>query len=156
MEFIKRNSDYALRALVYMAGHGPGDRAFSVSQVAHAEGIPEGFLRKIFQKLAGAGIVKSVRGPRGGFSLAREPEDVTVLEVVEAIQGPLAVNRCLLGRDACERWDVCKLRESWTGIQEGFISFLRDVTIKALAAQQSKGGAPAGHKVATATHRMGR
>lgn len=137
MEFIRRNTDYALRALSHMAIH-PAGKVFPVSEVAEAEQVPEGFLRKILQKLAGAGIVVSHRGPRGGFSLAREPEEVTAREVVETVQGPIAINRCLLGRDACERWDTCRLRTSWNGIQEGFTSFLEGVTLKSLAEQQPR------------------
>lgn len=137
MEFIKRNTDYALRALSYMATH-PTGTVFRVSEVASAEGIPEGFLRKIFQKLAVADIVSSHRGPHGGFSLAHEPGEITALEIVEAIQGPVAVNRCLLGRDACERWEVCGLRQSWVGIQEKFVSFLNDVTLESLARQRTR------------------
>lgn len=141
MEFIRRNTDYALRALSYMAAY-PVSKIFSVAEVAQAEQIPQGFLRKIFQKLARAGIVVTHRGPRGGFALARDPGDVTAREIVEAIQGPIAVNRCLLGRDACERWDTCRLRTSWTGIQEGFVAFLEGVTLKSLADLQS--GSPGG------------
>ncbi len=139
MEFIRRNTDYALRALSYMATY-PAGTVFSVPEVARAEQIPEGFLRKIFQKLAVADIVTSHRGPRGGFSLAHDPGEITALEIVEAIQGPVAVNRCLLGRDACERWDVCRLRQSWVGIQEGLVAFLKGVTIKGLVEQQAKPG----------------
>ncbi|MBC7083049.1 MAG: Rrf2 family transcriptional regulator [Bacillota bacterium] len=139
MEFIRRNTDYALRALSYMATH-PAGTVFSVSEVSRAEQIPEGFLRKIFQKLAVADIVTSHRGPRGGFSLAHDPGEITALEIVEAIQGRVAVNRCLLGRDACERWEVCRLRQSWVGIQEGFVAFLKEVTLKSLVEQQAKPG----------------
>lgn len=137
MEFIRRNTDYALRALSYMAAH-PAGTVFSVSEVARAGQIPEGFMRKIFQKLAVADIVDSRRGPRGGFSLAHDPGEITVLEVVEAIQGRVAVNRCLLGRDACELWDTCRLRQSWVGIQEKFVSFLKDVTLRSLAEQRTR------------------
>lgn len=137
MEFIRRNTDYALRALSYMATH-PAGTVFRVSEVARAEGIPEGFLRKIFQKLAVADIVAAHRGPRGGFSLAHDPGEITTLEIVEAIQGRVAVNRCLLGRDACERWDACGLRHSWVGIQEKFVSFLKDVTLRSLAEQRTR------------------
>ncbi|MCR4403140.1 MAG: Rrf2 family transcriptional regulator [Firmicutes bacterium] len=137
MEFIKRNTDYALRALSHMASY-PDGTVFSVERVARAEGIPEGFLRKIFQRLAVSDIVVSHRGPRGGFSLAHDPSEITALEIVEAIQGRVAVNRCLLGRDACDRWEVCRLRQSWVGVQEKFVSFLENLTLKSLAEQQQK------------------
>ncbi|NPV54188.1 MAG: Rrf2 family transcriptional regulator [Firmicutes bacterium] len=135
MEFIRRNTDYALRALVYMAGQ-PSRDVFSIAEIAAAENIPEEFLRKIFRKLVGTGLLVSTRGSRGGFSLGRDPRDITAREIVEAIQGPIAVNRCLLGRDACERWDTCKLRESWVGIQREFVGFLESITLEGLTRQQ--------------------
>ncbi|HHY99247.1 MAG TPA: Rrf2 family transcriptional regulator [Firmicutes bacterium] len=135
MEFIKRNTDYALRALAYMAARS-NRGVFSISEIAAVEQIPEDFLRKIFQKLTGAGLLVSSRGPRGGFSLARDPREITVREIVEAIQGRIAINRCLLGRDACEHFDKCKLRESWTGIQMAFVNFLEGISLQDLAKQQ--------------------
>lgn len=136
MEVIRRNTDYALRALSYMAAR-PAGSVFSVREVSRAEEVPEGFLRKILLRLADAGIVTSHRGPKGGFSLARDPREITAREVVESIQGPILINRCLLGRDACSRWDACRLRKSWGDIQSGFVAFLEGVTLKSLAEQRT-------------------
>ncbi|HHV63418.1 MAG TPA: Rrf2 family transcriptional regulator [Firmicutes bacterium] len=145
MEFIKRNTDYALRALAYMAAQ-PSGKVFSIGEIAANERIPEEFLRKIFQKLTKAGILVSVRGSRGGFSLRRPPGAIAAREIVEVIQGPIAINRCLLGRDACQNWDRCRLRESWTGIQREFVRFLEGITLQDLSDQQYGDGGEPGTK----------
>lgn len=137
MELIKRNSDYALRALVMMAANGP-ERAHQVGRLAEDAGVPEGFLRKTFQRLYRAGIVSSKRGPAGGFSFAKEPADITVLEVLEAIQGPVAVNKCFLG-NGCGNKGTCKLRKSLAGVQQNIVDLFSDVTIETLAGQGTGG-----------------
>jgi Rrf2 family protein len=79
---------YALRALAHLAGHGDG-RPLASAAIAQAEGLPEKFLVKALKPLVGAGVLKSVRGPQGGYRLARPAKGVTLLEVVEAVEGPI-------------------------------------------------------------------
>lgn len=138
MEFIRRNTDYALRALVQM-GKRPLGEIHLVSTVARETDVPEDFLRKILQKLYRAGILKSHRGPKGGFSLAKEPESVTVLEVMEALQGPVVVNRCFLGRKACPKFTQCDLRENLMGVQQNMLELFNGVTVARLATEISRG-----------------
>ena len=77
------------------------DRRFTTHQVAGLLPISEAHLAKVLQRLARAGLVESTRGPHGGFSLARSPEQITLLEVYEAIEGPLEETACLLGLEKC-------------------------------------------------------
>jgi len=128
MEFIRRNTDYGLRALVYLVKRG-ADQAVPVRNIAEAEGVSEDFLRKIFQTLAEAEIVKSHRGSRGGYSITKEPEDISILEVMEALQGPIAINRCFLGKDSCPNFNKCQLKEKLTTIQEGLHDFFSGISI---------------------------
>lgn len=137
MEFIRRNTDYALRALV-LIGKSPHGEVHMVSEVARKTDVPENFLRKIFQKLYRAGILKSHRGPKGGFSLAKEPDKVTVLEVMEALQGPVVVNRCFLGRKACPNFAECDLRGNLLGVQQNVLELFNGVTVARLATEISR------------------
>jgi Rrf2 family protein len=83
---------YALRALVHLAGHGDG-RLLASAAVAEAEGLPVKFLPKVLNPLVGAGVLHSARGPGGGYLLARPPKSITLLEVVEAVEGPVRGQR---------------------------------------------------------------
>lgn len=131
---IRRDTDYAIRALVHLATKEK--EVVPVAEVAAAEDVPVEFLRKLLQRCARAGLVKPHRGPRGGFSLAKLPREITVLEVLEVLQGPVAVNRCLLGKeDACPRSPTCPLRRRWLEIGREVADFMREVTLEDLAAE---------------------
>jgi len=138
MDIIRRKTDYGLRALVVLAR---AEEPLRADELAEREEVPVAFLHKALTDLANAGIVDGQRGPSGGFSLARRPSEVTVLEAVEALQGPLAVSRCLLGDESCPRQDVCGLRWAWEKVQQNIASFLRGLTLQDLV--QSLPPAPA-------------
>ncbi|PIV27951.1 MAG: Rrf2 family transcriptional regulator, partial [Anaerolineae bacterium CG03_land_8_20_14_0_80_58_20] len=91
---ITRQADYAVRAVLYLSRMGDDQRA-ATSKVAQAQRIPPSFLAKIISQLSIAGLLRTSRGPRGGVTLAREPKDITLLEVVEAIDGPIMLNECV-------------------------------------------------------------
>ena len=112
MELIKRNTGYGLRALIAMASHG-AEESFTAEQLADAADTTADFMHKIMQALRDAGIVESKRGPGGGSRLAQDPAEVTLLEVVNAVQGELRVNRCVIGLHVCERAVGCPLRPTW-------------------------------------------
>jgi Rrf2 family protein len=137
MEFIRRNTDYALRALVHLAQKKQEDVVF-VRTIAKEENVSEDFLRKIFQTLTEAGIVNSHRGPKGGFSLAKAPGEITVLEVMEALQGPVVINRCFLGKDYCSNFSRCELKDRLIGVQKGMLNFLNSITIAHLLSAEEE------------------
>jgi Rrf2 family protein len=85
---LSRASSYALHALAYLAGEKPA-RAVTSRQLATADGTPERFLLKLLRPLVSGGILKSLKGPNGGYRLARPPKEVTLLEVVAAVDGPI-------------------------------------------------------------------
>lgn len=99
-------ADYALRGLLYLAKQPP-ERLVVASEIAEAEKMPEYFFSKIFQALAKAGLVHSVRGSNGGFSLARPSKEITVLEAIEAIEGPIIMGKCVNAPGTCEKSDSC-------------------------------------------------
>ena len=105
---ITRAGEYAVLGLLHLAKRGAGQRVM-LDEVSQMEGIPRSFLAKIFQTLSKAGLVRSIRGTGGGFSLAKTPEETTVLEVIEAVEGKIAFQRCLIDADSCEHSGGCAL-----------------------------------------------
>ena len=116
MELIKRNTGYGLRALLHMALHLER-HSFTADELAEAAETTSDFMHKILLALRDAGIVSARRGRGGGFSLAKPPQDVSVLAAIEATQGPMSVNRCVLGLDVCHRSGTCPLRPTWLKVQ---------------------------------------
>jgi Rrf2 family protein len=127
MEILRRDSDYAVRALIAIASSGGYSQA---SEIAHEEEVSLDFLHKILHKLKAAGIVKVRRGPGGGFALAVPADKITLLQVIEAAQGPLAINRCFLGEDMCPRQKNCRVRVKLTGVQDSIRGFLEEITLE--------------------------
>jgi len=97
---ITEAANLALHSLVFLANH-QDDWPISTARAAAPFSASEAHLNKVFQRLKKSGLVDSVRGPRGGFVLAREPREITLLEIFEAMDGPLPREHCLLGRQAC-------------------------------------------------------
>ena len=108
MQFTKAE-EYGIFWVLYLAEQGL-KRIIPLSEIAESQDVPEKFLAKIFQNLTKKGIVTSHRGARGGFSLNKKPATITVREVVEAIQGPYHLIKCLYDRDCCEKYDLCPVR----------------------------------------------
>jgi len=134
VELIRRQTDYALRALVYLAAR-PG-LVVSAGEIAASEDIPLEFLLKIFQRFVKSGLVTSHRGAQGGFSLAKDPSGVTVLDVVETMQGKVAMNRCLLGKDGCPHGPRCPLKKSWIAMEEKLAAYMAGITLQDLVREQ--------------------
>ena len=137
MEIIRRKTDYALRCLVNLAEAGQ-DTIVSVHTLAQKEDVPEDLLQKIMQALSAAGIVSPRRGRTGGFSLAKSPHQINVLDVLETLQGTFAVNRCFLGDDRCRHQDVCWLRNKLKAIQDEMVAFFQGITITDLLREDTK------------------
>jgi Rrf2 family protein len=115
-------------------GQGP----VSTRVAAKEEGVSYPLACKLMQKLHASRLIDSCMGPKGGFTLGRAPEEITLLEVVEAIQGPISINRCLLRSDACNRQADCPVREKLAEVQEKILSSLAGITFADLC--RSKNG----------------
>ncbi len=126
MPLINRDTDYAVRALTRLGRTG---EVTAVSELAEAEGAPEVFLRKIMQKLNRAGIVESRQGPFGGYRLSKHPRDVTVLDVLEAVQGPIQVNLCFGRPDSCSKVNSCPLRRHLSRLSQSINGWLEQITL---------------------------
>ena len=129
MPIIKRETDYALRALAKLA---VTDDFLPVSALAEAENIPEDFLRKIMQTLHRAGMVESRQGPFGGYRLAMAPARVTLLAVLEAVQGPAELNECFEAPGACQRAARCPVRAQLSRLQSAFNAQMDRVTLESI------------------------
>jgi len=128
MSILRRNT-YALRAMVNLAGHYGGD-VVATRQLSKEEDISYQYAAKIMQMLHGAGLVKSTMGPRGGFSLARAPEEVSLLDIVKAVQGRVSLNDCFLEVDSCPRRPQCTISAKIAGLQEYIERFLDGITLQ--------------------------
>jgi Rrf2 family protein len=124
---ITRQADYAVRAVLYLAQLSPEQRA-ATSQIAEDQQIPPSFLAKIVSQLSVAGLLQTSRGARGGVSLARDPENISLLEVVEAIDGPILLNECVGNSGACTFGDSCPMRPVWCDAQVELVDRLKTTT----------------------------
>jgi Rrf2 family protein len=132
---LTRKGEYAIRGIVYLAGK-PLDRVCLLSDIAAAVDVPPTFLAKIFQQFSKIGLVKSFRGTGGGFMLGRSPELITLLEVVEAVEGPIIPNRCVTAPLDCERSGNCHVHPVWKRVQSEVRGALAGVTLKDLSCDE--------------------
>jgi Rrf2 family protein len=131
---LTRAADYAVRVMIHLAGLPPGARVSRTSLSAIAE-CPEQFLCKVLQNLTRAGLVISHRGNTGGFELEELHRTASVLEVVEAVEGPIRLNVCLTSDHACSRQGWCPAHGIWADAQSALVDVLKGATISFLAQQ---------------------
>ena len=128
---ISRKIDYGLRAMIFLASI-PGEAVVPFREIARRMEVPEDFLAKILKLLVDQGLVRSTRGPHGGYSLARPAQDVSFLDVIEAVEGPVALNVCLDGDEACGREPGCTMASVWKLGQEKMLEVYRDAKLSEL------------------------
>lgn len=120
--------DYAVRAMIHIASLPEGTRVLR-QEIAKERDIPASFMAKILRCLVGAGLLRSSRGVRGGFTLARQPSEINLLEVVEAVEGPLSLTNCVPDPDGCELSDSCPANAVWTMVQKRIGDVLASTTL---------------------------
>jgi Rrf2 family protein len=121
---ITQETDYAVRCVLYLSREGH-EQNVMIEKIAEEMRIPKSFLAKILQKLSKAGIVQSFRGVKGGFRLTRPPKKITLLDVVEAIEGPVAMNRCTLAGEFCSFTRTCSVHPVWSRLRMMVEKYLR-------------------------------
>ena len=129
---LTRKGEYAIRGIIYLAKQPPG-KVVLISEIAEATDVPQTFLAKIFQSFAKLGLVNSFRGTGGGFVLGRPAAQITLRQVVEAVEGPIMPNRCLLADDGCDRKVSCTVHPVWQRVQGEVALILEAVTLEELA-----------------------
>ena len=130
---ITRQADYAIRAVRHLAGLEPGKLA-ATSLVAREQSIPPSFLAKIISQLSIAGLIHTSRGARCGVSLSRPAGEISVLEVVEAIDGPIALNECTLDKGVCVFGEKCPIHDVWCESQSDLVNRLWTTTFASFVA----------------------
>ncbi len=110
---ISNATGYSLRVVLALVQSHENNGVMTITEIAAAREIPEAFLRKLLRSLINAGIVESKRGYSGGIRLARPPADITVLDVVEAVEGKMGLNECVTKPSICEFVEECPMHEVW-------------------------------------------
>lgn len=128
---IPRRVDYGLRAVIYLSDQQPG-KCSSIAAIASRQGIPKKFLEKIIQDLVRGGLIQSKRGAAGGYMLARPAEAISFRDVIEALEGPIAVNACMDHAAGCDQIPRCTMIGVWTEVQRSITDVLSRTTIAAL------------------------
>ncbi len=144
-----RSAGHAIRAFVHMAQLGDGRYAM-VKQIAEDEGIPAPFLAKILQQLARKGMLRSSKGPAGGFALQAPPRQISLLHIVQALDGVPACCQCPMGLADCHDEVPCAMHDSWLGLRSRIMEYLERNTVADLAAalEKKKRAKPAGTRKA--------
>jgi Rrf2 family protein len=127
---VTRETDYAVRTVLYLAKER--NRRASVTEVAHAMHIPKSFLAKILQRLVKSNILISTRGVKGGFELAQKASEISLLSIMEAIQGPAGINLCAVDSKKCKLSATCSVHPVWVAIRKEVERRLKKQTIKEL------------------------
>ena len=112
---ITRKTDYAIRCVLHLAESRQD--FVMMSEISKAKDVPVSFLAKILQELVKAGIVESTRGVKGGFRLTRKPSEINLLEVVEAIEGNVAMNICAVDKKRCSLSSTCTVHPVWDEVR---------------------------------------
>ncbi len=136
---ISRKIDYGLRAMIYLASL-PGEAVVPFREIARQMDVPEDFLAKILKTLVDEGLVRSTRGPHGGYTLARGADAISFLDVIEAVEGPVALNVCLDGDDACGHASSCTMVSVWKQGQERMLDVYRQAKLSELAFKAASDG----------------
>ncbi len=131
---LSRAGEYAIRAMLHLAAM-EGRGVAQISVISRTWDIPESFLRKILQLLTRAGLVTSSRGSGGGFALARSAAEITLLNVIEAVEGKLFLNKCLIGPGFCDNTSWCPVHVVWEKAQRALKEILGGASLADLVAK---------------------
>jgi len=129
---INKKTEYALRGLRYLANQ-PGGQFVMVREMSRIVNTTPVFLVKIFQRLRAAGLVESSRGMVGGFRLSRAPEQITMREILEAAEGPICVNECVVDSKACKLTKTCTAHQVWVELRRVINGLLDKITLRDIA-----------------------
>jgi FeS assembly SUF system regulator len=141
---LSKTTDYGIVLMAQLAGEarhttreGAGNRAQNARELALASDLPVPMVSKILKALTREGLLVSQRGSKGGYSLAKAPEELTVAEMIRVLEGPVALTDCAIGPSLCEHETVCAVREPWQVISRVVEQALADVTLADLVQQRA-------------------
>ena len=129
---LSKKADYALIAMKHLARKA-GAQSTSAREIAEQYDIPIELLAKVLQRLVRTGLLVSTQGTRGGYMLSRAPKAISVVDVVQAIDGPFSVTACSTEKNDCEQYSKCSVRDSLWQIRERIAAALGTVTLSEMA-----------------------
>src|SRR5579864_2658937 len=135
---LTKKADYGLIALKHLAVHGPASS--SAKEIAETYGIPSPLLSKILQKLVKNGFLRSEQGTNGGYKLARDARDITALDIIRTIDGPIFLTACFTEHGYCVHTDKCIVRDPLQKVHEGILRLLANITIADMLADSASDG----------------
>ncbi len=134
---ITRATEYAIRTIIYLAQQ-PKDEIVLKKDICRTQDVTPAFLTKILQPLIKTGIVSSQRGVGGGFLLARDPEEINLLDILQAEEGELKLNHCLIDENVCQRDQHCSAHDVWNEAQREMIKVLQKYSVAELVQREKK------------------
>ena len=138
MDVLRRNTDYGLRMMVNLAKHSYNDQLMSARQLASDGNFSYQLGCKLLQRLHKAELVKSVMGPKGGFKLGRKPSEITLMDVINVMQGGVQMNKCLTGDQRCEFESECEVHTKLACLQLYIEGYLGGITLDEILQSRSK------------------
>lgn len=129
---LSKKVDYALMALMHLSQR---DGSCSTRELAAGYGMPQDLLAKILQRLAREGLVVSQQGTKGGYQLARAADAITVVQVIEIVEGPLSLTQCLTDLGACDQFDTCNIKSPLQRLNDHVLLTLSRVTIASMCSE---------------------
>ena len=126
---VSRRVDYALRAVIHLASEEQAGRICTIAEIAAHERIPRQFLEKIFQQMIRQGLLRSRRGAHGGYELGRPADTMTFRDVIESVEGPIALNACVGEHPDCFLLGACGMNRVWAEGQRRVMDLFESTTI---------------------------
>jgi Rrf2 family protein len=133
---IRRETDYAIRCIYYLAGKEK--EITMVDEIAREMSVPKSFLAKILQRLSRADLVKSYVGVQGGFSLTKNPKRISLFDVILAIEGPVAMNKCTVNKKSCSLSSTCRIHPIWVQVRKDIEKVLKKSTFAAIKSAEQE------------------
>lgn len=132
---ISRKLDYGIQLMVALAKENEG-KPIPTAKLSEMLDIPLPFLHQIGHSLMQAGLIKASPGPRGGIRLSHPAEDISVLAIVESLEGKICLNSCISENDACQNIEDCTAQTMWATLQDQIVNFLGEINLEILAKQE--------------------
>ncbi len=130
---LSKAAEYAIRGVLYLSGKEESSKPTGIEEIARAQSVPPAYLAKLFQTLGKKGYVRSVRGHEGGFVLIKRPEEISFLNIIEAVEGPIFLNDCLINEGFCSRDKICPVHDVWGEAQSRLLDFFSSCNFKELS-----------------------
>src|SRR5208283_2879041 len=128
---LSTKGQYGVRAM-YEIARGYPDQPVTIKEISEKQDVSVTYLEQILNKLRKAGLIKSVRGPGGGYLLSQGPEKISIASIVNELEGPVAITSCLNPEEGCVRVDNCVTHLLWKALGEQIVAFLETITLKNL------------------------